>query len=156
MASLNGAVLDKSIQGRDENAKALISNVRLSSKELTQRFSEFENLRRDPYQINVWRDMLMDFLKRVEKFDVDGLKNVLAMSRLMDPSLRDHLPRAMSKIGRYFRTACDLVDAVRSSQYSLFARISVRSIETPHLNLAFLANQTPGFDKVAQRVTKER
>ena len=153
MASLNGAVLDKSIQGRDENAKALISNVRLSSKELTQRFSEFENLRRDPYQINIWRDMLMDFLKRVEKFDVDGLKNVLAMSRLMDPSLRDHLPRAMSKIGRYFRTACDLVDAVRSSQYSLFARISVRSIETPHLNLAFLANQTPSFDKVAQRVT---
>ena len=153
MASLNGAVLDKSIQGRDENAKALISNVRLSSKELTQRFSEFENLRRDPYQINVWRDMLMDFLKRVEKFDVDGLKNVLAMSRLMNPSLRDHLPRAMSKIGRYFRTACDLVDAARSDQYSLFARISVRSIETPHLNLAFLANQTPSFDKVAQRVT---
>ena len=90
----------------------------------------------------------MDFPKRVEKFDTDGLKNVLAMSRLMDPSLRDHLPRAMSKIGRYFRTACDLVDTARSSPYSLFARISVRSTEMPHLNLVVLANQTASFDQV--------
>ena len=153
MTSLNQAVLDKSIIGRDETAKALINSIRMSSKELSQRFSEFENIRENPDRINFSRDVLMEVLQQIERFDVDGLQTVLSMSRLIDPSLEDHLPRAMSKIGRYFRIACDLVDAARSTGYTLFRRISVRPVNRPRLDMAFLANQTPNFDQVTQRVT---
>lgn len=97
--------------------------------------------------------MLIEVLIEIDKFDVDGLQTVLAFSRKLDPSLKASLPRALSKVGRYFRIACDLIDAARSPELTIFRRISVRPIDKPHVDMAFMADHSVGFDQAAQRVT---
>lgn len=98
--------------------------------------------------------MLIDLLIRIDGFDVDALQTVLRLSPTTNPSTRDYLPQAMSKLGRYFRIACDLISAARSPEYTLFRRISVRSIEEPQLNMAFIADHSTRFDQAAQRFTQ--
>ena len=97
--------------------------------------------------------MLIEVLIEIDKFDVDGLQTVLAMSRTLNPNLKASLPQALSKIGRYFRTACDLINAARSPELTIFRRISVRPIDKPHVDMAFMADHSVGFDQAAQRVT---
>lgn len=97
--------------------------------------------------------MLIEVLIEIDKFDVDGLQTVLAISRTLNPNLKASLPRALSKVGRYFRIACDLINAARSPELTIFRRISVRPIAKPHVDMAFMADHSGGFDQAAQRIT---
>lgn len=139
--------------GRNKTARALITSIRSNAKRLSKRFSDFEKARGNSSPISVSQDMLIEVLIEIDKFDVDGLQTVLAFSRKLDPSLKASLPRALSKVGRYFRIACDLIDAARSPELTIFRRISVRPIDKPHVDMAFMADHSVGFDQAAQRVT---
>ena len=48
--------------------------------------------------------------------------------------------------GRYYCITCDLINAARSSQYTLFRRISIQAMEKPYLDMAFIADHSAGFD----------
>ena len=97
--------------------------------------------------------MLIEILIEIDKFDVDSLQTVLAMSCTLESSLKAYLPQAISKIGCYYRIACDLISAARSPELTIFRRISVRPIDNPHFDMAFMADHSVGFDQAAQRVT---
>lgn len=117
-------------------------------------FSDFEDARGNKRPISVSQDLLVEILIQIDRFDVDGLRSILTMSRTAEPSLKAYLPRAMSKIGRYFRVACELINAARSPEYNLFRSISIQSIEKPHIDISFIADHPVGFDKAAQRVAR--
>ena len=138
---------------RNKSARALIISIRSNAERLSKRFSDFEKARGNSGPISVSQGMLIEVLIEIDKFDIDGLQTVLAMSRTLDPSLKASLPRALSKIGRYFRIACDLINAARSPELTIFRRISVRPIDKPHVDMAFMADHSVAFDQVAQRVT---
>ena len=150
---LSRAVHDESIVGHDETARSLITSIRSNAIGLAQRFSDFERARGNDSPSTVSQDLLIEILIEIDKFDVDGLQTVLAMSCTLDPSLKAYLPQAMSKIGGYYRIACDLIDAARSPELTIFRRISVRPIDKPHVDMAFMADHSVGFDQAAQRVT---
>ncbi len=153
LPSLSRAVHDESIFGRDKSAKSLIASIQSSSKELSQSFSDFEIARGNDSLISASKDMLVEILTQIEHFDVDGLSRVLAMSQTINPNLKAYFPRAMSKIGRYFCIARDLINAARSPDLKLFRRLSVQPVERPQLDMSFLADHLTGFDQVVQRVT---
>ncbi|KAL8696689.1 MAG: hypothetical protein Q9201_007535, partial [Fulgogasparrea decipioides] len=141
----------KSIRGRDETTKTSLTRIQSSSKQLSERFSDFEAARESDSTNNASRDMLLDVLTRISEFDVCSLQTALESSPFIDPSLKTYLPLAISKLRRYYCIACDLIDAARSSQYTLFRRISVQAMEKPHVNMAFIADHSAGFDQTLQR-----
>lgn len=150
---LSRAVHDESIVGHDETARSLITSIRSNAIALAQRFSDFERARGNDSPSTVSQDMLIEILIEINKFDVDGLQTVLAMSCTLESSFKAYLPQAMSKIGCYYRIACDLINAARSPEHTLFRRISVRPIDKHHVDMAFMADHSGGFDQAAQRVT---
>ena len=154
LPSLRRTVYDESIYSRDEPTRARITSIRSSATQLFQRFSDFEAARGSESTLSVSRDVLIDVLIGIYEFDVRGLQTVLETSPVIDPSLKTYLPRAMSKLGRYYCVACDLIDAARSSKYTLFRHVSVRAIEKPPLDTAFIASHSAGFDQTLQRVTR--
>lgn len=151
---LSRTIHDKSIHGRDETTKTSLTRIQSSSKQLSEKFSDFEAARESDSTNNASRDMLLDVLTRTSEFDVCSLQTALESSPFIDPSLKTYLPLAISKLGRYYCIACDLIDAARSSQYTLFRRISVQAMEKPHLDMAFVADHSAGFDQTLQRVTR--
>ena len=153
LPSLSEIVHDKSIYSSDETTKARITKVQSSSEQLSQTFSDFEIAREHDSPISVSRNILIDVLIRIYEFDVRGLQTILEMLPAINPSLKNYLPRAMSKLGRYYCVACDLSDAARSSKYTLFRRVSVQALEKPLLHMAFIADHSAGFDQALQRVS---
>lgn len=118
-------------------------------------FSRFETARGNDSPIGRSQDLLIDLLIRIDEFDIEGLKAVLAMSpvNVINPNIKTSLPRGLKKLGRYFRVTCDLISAARSPAYNLFRRISVQSIEQPHFNMAFKVDHSVDFDHAVERVT---
>lgn len=151
---LSRTIHDKSIHGRDKTTKTSLTHIQSSSKQLSERFCNFEAARESDSTNNASRDMLLDILTRISEFDVHSLQTALESSPFIDPSLKTYLPLAISKLGRYYCIACDLIDAARSSQYTLFRRISVQAMEEPHLDMAFIADHSAGFDQTLQKVTR--
>ena len=98
--------------------------------------------------------MLINLLIRINEFDVRGLEAVLGVSSAIQIGLKTSLLEKMNKLGHYYRVACDLIDAARSSKYTLFRSIAIRTIEKPHLDMAFVADPSVGFDGAVQRVTR--
>ena len=141
------------IFGRDKNATALITSIRSSSRRLSQHFSDFEEVRGNGKPLNVSQGILTNILIEINNFDVIGLEKVLAMSPTIDPTLKAYLPQAISKIGRYYGIAYELINAASSPDYTIFRRISVQPIEQPHFDMAFMADHSVNFDQAAKRVT---
>jgi hypothetical protein len=77
-------------------------------------------------------DKLMSLAHR---FEVHTLATVLNQSSAMDPTLKEYLPRAIEKLGRYRSIATGLANASRTKKHSLFRSITVRPIELPDLKL---------------------
>lgn len=156
LSSLKRVVHDESIFGPDEISQAKITSMRSCTIQLSEIFSQFETARMNHSPIKVQRDILIDLLIQIGNFDVDCLETVLAMSpvNVIHPDTKAYLPRAMRKIGRYFRIACDLTSAARSPEYTLFRRISVQSIEQPHFDMAFKVDHSVDFDHAVERVTR--
>lgn len=133
--------------------KTSLTSLQSHSKQMLKQFCKFEAARGSDCTKNASRNILIDLLIQISEFDVRSLEKALGSTRVIDPSLRASLPLALSKIGRYYHIACDLVDAARSPQYTLFRRISVQAIDRPHLDMLFTADHSAGFEEVFRRVT---
>ncbi|KAL8766740.1 MAG: hypothetical protein Q9209_006562 [Squamulea sp. 1 TL-2023] len=151
---LSKTIHDPSIHERDGVTKNSLTSVQSYSKQLSERFADFEEVRDCDSTKNASLNVLVDVLILISGFDIVSLQTVLESSSLLDPSLKAYLPLALSKLGRYHRTACDLIDAARSSQYTLFRRISVQAIKKPELDMDIIAGHSTGFDQTLQRVTR--
>lgn len=153
MPLLNTTVHHESIIGRNATSRALITSIRSKSIRLSDKFSDFETARRCNNSPSVSQDVLIELLKEIEVFDVEGLQQVLRLSRKIDPSVKIYLPKALSKIGCYFRFACDLIDGARSPETTIFRSISIQPMEGPRFDMPFITNRSMNFDQAAQRVT---
>ncbi|KAL8724139.1 MAG: hypothetical protein Q9166_008112 [cf. Caloplaca sp. 2 TL-2023] len=151
---LSRTIHDKSVHGRNETTKTSLTRIQSSSKQLSDRFSDFEAARESGSTNNASLDVLLDLLTRIREFDVCSLQTALESSSFIEPSLKTYLPLAIRKLGRYHCITCDLVDAARSFQYTLFRRISVQALEKPHLDMTFIADHSAGFNRTLQRVTR--
>jgi len=117
--------------------------VRLHSKQLLEAFDRFEDATDNDAASDLSQDALMDIITKAYELDTGSLKTVPQTSPSIDPSLKTFLPEAVSKLGRYYLIACDLIDAARSSTYTLFRRISVKALNQPELDTAFITDD-PG------------
>jgi hypothetical protein len=96
---------------------------------------------------------LYDILSLARRFETQILATVLDHSRTMNSTLKEYLPRAIEKLGRYRVIATDLAKASRTKEHSLFRSITVRPIELPGLQLdkRSLTGSLQGFERVWSR-----
>ena len=150
---LDKTIHDKSIPDRGEMMKTSLTSLRSYSKQMSKVFYEFEAARGSDSTKNASCDMLLHLLTQISDLDVGSLEIALGSSSKIDPGLKASLPLAISKISRYHHISCDLVDAARSPQYTLFQRISIQAIAKPALDMAFIADQSANFEETFRRVT---
>jgi len=150
---LDRRVNDPSINPRGERGKAMANEVRSHSKRLSEAFARFEVAPDNHAASSLSQDALMDIITQAYELDTGSLKTVLQISPSIDPSLKTFLPEALSKLGRYYSIACDLIDAARSSKYTLFRRISVKAVKQPELDTAFITDGPGCFDESCGRIT---
>ena len=137
---------------RDRLTKARILRLQASALQLWKDFCNFEISRGSGDAADTTCDILLTLLIRISEFDVASLQIVLRSSTV-DPSIKDSLPVAINKIGRYYNITCDLIDASRSRHCILFSRISIHAIDKPHVDTSFIANHSAGFEETFRRVT---
>lgn len=154
LALLRRTINDPSINPRGKVAKAKVAKARLDSIRLSETLDKFEAASDDPAASNLSQDVLMNVLVQAYEFDTTSLQIALQSSFSIDPTLKNFLPQAISKLGRYYCIACDLVDAARSSRYTLFGRISIEALKEPEFNTASITDNLVGFDKTLERVTR--
>lgn len=97
-----------------------------------------------------------EILSLAHHFNIWALESTLEHSHVMNPSLKQYLPRAVKKLGRYCAIATDLINASRTTSHTLFRRISVQPIEPPKsLNDGTLIATLTSFDAVWSRITSK-
>lgn len=97
---------------------------------------------------------LMKLCSMAYQFDVRALDTILKQLPITDLSLKEYLPRAVEKLGRYRAIAIDLINAARTTKHTLFRRITVRSIKPPGLpNDGALITTLRDFHAVWSRTT---
>ena len=96
-------------------------------------------------------DILADPLRQAFEFDTKSLQSALFTSCALDPSVRGFLPEAISKLGRYYSVANDLVDAARNSRYTISRHILIESLEKPAIDASSITDGLLGFEAVFRR-----
>lgn len=153
-ALLSRTINDPSINPPGEKIKAEAAKARSHSKRMSETFDKFEATIDDDVAPSLSQDVLIDFLIQAYEFDTRSLQRVLQTSLSIDHNLKTFLPQAVSKLGRYYCIACDLIDAARSSRYTLFRRISIEALEEPGFDTASIKDDLVSFDESLQRVTR--
>ena len=145
-------------QGYGNKAKHPITTLHLRSKQLAKKFADFEAARDAAHESSrphsASTDLLIEVLISLREFDVESLRTTLELSRFIEPSLRTSLPMMVSKVGRYYEIAKDLIDAARGSQSANLGNISVQAIHQPQLDMTAVLNHPAGFQETLQRVTR--
>ena len=151
-ALLTRSINDPSIKPRGNLARARLVEVRSQVSRLSDAFEKIETAHDDQTSSSLFIDSMEDLLVQAYEFDTEKLRIVLQTSSSIDPTLKTFLPQAVSKLGRYYCITCDLVNAARSSQYTLFRRISIEALEEHVLDTAFAADGSIDFDEVLRRL----
>jgi len=154
LSLLRRTINDPLINPQGKVIKAKVAKARLDSIRLSETFDKFETTSDDPAASSLSQNVLMDVLVQAYEFDASSLQIALQSSFSIDPTLKNFLPQAISKLGRYYCIACDLVDAARSSRYTLFGRISIKALKEPEFNTASITDELAYFDETLQRVTR--
>ena len=153
-ALLRRTINDPSINPPGKTIKAEVAKARSHSKRLSETFDKFEATIDDHVAPSLSQDVLIDVLIQAYEFDTRSLQRALQTSLSIDHNLKTFLPQAVSKLGRYYCIACDLIDAARSSRYTLFRHISIEALKEPEFDTAFIKDDLVSFDKSLQRVTR--
>ncbi|KAL9633968.1 MAG: hypothetical protein Q9204_003187 [Flavoplaca sp. TL-2023a] len=146
-------IQDISTRSHDEATSASLQRIQLSSEYLREKFTSLEAACEDETFQYSLKALLHDILIQLSEFEVDTLQMVLDKCSFIDQTIKISLPLKVSKLGRYYRITCDLIDAARSSHSTLFGRISVQAIAKPPLNMTSTIDQLAGFEQVYRRVT---
>lgn len=97
---------------------------------------------------------IKELLSLAHRFDVRSLATILSHSTA---SIREYLPRALEKLGRYRAIAAGLANASRTREHSLFQHIVVQPITAPGLlpKDFNLINALQDFESIWSRATKK-
>ena len=152
-ALLSRSIDDPSIKPHGELAEARSVKARSQANRFSKAFEKIETTHDNYTSSSLFIDSMEDLLIQAYHFDTRNLQNVLKTSSSIDPTLKTFLPQAISKLGRYYCITCDLINAARSSQYTIFKRISIEALEEPVLDTAFAADGSTDFDEVLRRIT---
>ena len=148
------ALLSKTINDPfiGQGTKAELLKARSQSERLSRTFESFETAYHTSHLVGAPLDILVDVVIQAHEFDTRNLKELLQSWPSKDLTLKSFLPEAVGKLGRYYSIACDLVDAARQSNYTMFQRIFVETLNKPMLNKSHAADNSAGFEDVLQRV----
>jgi len=118
---------------------------------MSKTFTTFKATYNSDAAPNVSLDTLADLLRYAFEFDTKSLQMAFDTTTAINPSTKSFLPEAINKLGRYYSIANDLVDAARSSRYTIFRRISVEALEEPTIDVASITDGLLGFEAVLKR-----
>lgn len=72
----------------------------------------------------------MEIARQAHELSVtSSLSKALHSSSILNPSLKDHLPEALGKLGRYYAAAFELVYAVRDRQCRAFLVVRIEACQ---------------------------
>ncbi len=152
LALLSRTINDPSIKASGNSAKPKVANARFQTRRIVEAFDKFETAY-DVGDPSLSEERLVDVLIQAHEFDVKNLQVALKISSRIDPSLVTFLPEAISKLGRYYCVTCDLIDAARSLQYTIFGRVTTEVLEEPVLDSCSITNGLLDFDGTLERIT---
>ena len=117
---------------------------------LFERFEAITGRRADPTRAQ--QDLVMDILERVYHLkSLNTLVAVLSSLSGSDLTLKEHLPKAIGKLGRYYSTSRDLVKAARDRGFQVFKRILVEAVRIPRPSQVLVTESLP-FKEALQLV----
>ena len=134
-----------------KSTEAKLKRVRLQSDRMSETFAKFEAIHTSHAASDESLDTLAELLCQASEFDTQYLQTALHTSSAIGATLQDFLSRAIRKLGRYYSIANDLVDAARSSRYTIFRRILVEALERPATNTTTIIDGLRGFEAVLKR-----
>lgn len=150
-ALLSRTINDPSIKASGKSAKAKVAKARTQTRQIVEAFDKFETTH-DVGDPSLSEERLVDVLIQAYEFDIENLQVALQCTSLINPELVTFLPQAISKLGRYYCVTCDLVDAARSSQYTIFGRVTIKVLEEPVLDTRSIINGLLDFDGALERI----
>lgn len=110
---------------KDPDTKAKLGRMRDHHQKLGRCFQDLEE--------STTRESKLQGVKKVvsltHEIDVLALIRILSGCNRLNVSLRDYLPRAVEKLGRYRAVALNLSNAARTIDHSLFQRITVLPVQ---------------------------
>ena len=133
--------------------KAVVNLKRIQSQSgsFSETFARFEASYDGHEAPNIPLAILADLLRQAFEFDTRSLRIALNTSSTIDPSLKVYLPEAISKLGRYYSIANDLIDAARNTRYTIFRQILIERLEKPAIGTGSVADGLLGFEAVFER-----
>jgi len=150
-ALLSRTINDPSIKASGKSAKAKVAKARTQTRQIVEAFDKFETTH-DVGDPSLSEERLVNVLIQAYEFDIENLQVALQCTSLINPELVTFLPQAISKLGRYYCVTCDLVDAARSSQYTIFGRVTIKVLEEPVLDTRSIINGLLDFDGALERI----
>lgn len=129
---------------------AKLKRVQSQSKRFLDTFSQFE-MNYGGHDSQSSMTALADLVWQAFEYDTEYLQTSLHTVSALNPSLKNFLPGAIKKLGRYYGIANDLVDAARSSRHTIFRRITIEALEEPTIDTASVTANLQGFDAVLKR-----
>lgn len=89
---------------------------------------------------------LMDVVKTASQCDLTALRQMLSIDRSLEPTMKSHLPKAISKLARYFELSKYLINAARTERHSLFYNIKFMAVGHPAFDPQHLVGPFRDFD----------
>ena len=149
---LNTTINGPSIRVNGKSAEAKIAKARAQIRGIVGAFDNFENTY-DVDDANLSNKSLVDLLTQSYEFDITNLQSILQSTPLLNPSLVAFLPQGIGKLRHYYCVACDLIDAARSSRYTIFGRVTIKVLDEPVVDSRSITNGLLDFDRALHRVT---
>ena len=134
MTLLDIAVNDQSIQPSSKITALELKDIRAKVSALKAIFQRFEDIPNHSARSVEVQDVIMDLIYQMYELGWQTkLKSALESSSILESSIKEFLPLAVGKIGRYYSISHELVCAARNKEYSMFQNImiSTSSIEPP-------------------------
>ncbi|KIM96593.1 hypothetical protein OIDMADRAFT_132009, partial [Oidiodendron maius Zn] len=100
------------------------SALRCQAKALEALFVRLEGISDKPTNADEIRKVLEEIIRKAHDVPASDL-NIALRDVPENPSLKNHLPNAIGKLGRYLSVSCELVCAVRDRKYGIFHNIQV-------------------------------
>ncbi len=115
-----------------------LKESRSRTRDLEYLFTQLESITDLDAEQSEAQSIVAEIVKRAHAFcEATNLTAALRPS-MLNPSLKEHLPDAMGKLGRYYSASSELVSIARHKEYRLFENIQVE-----HFQITFPAPPPP-------------
>ena len=150
---LRAAVYDESVGPEGSVSQENLEEIRSRATDLENLFLRFESVANYPQGLSAAESILRDILKQAHELTSQtDLGAALRTSSKLEASLKQALPEAIGKLGRYYSASHDLVRTASSSRYRLFRRISIETTHVPEPIPIKKAHQKSTLDKILEHL----